>query len=1220
MDKKQSLAFLLSAMMVATPFSAFAAENGEDASNAGNADATATAEQQKSAVSTQSNEGASNEGASTNEGSDEAEVSDKWEASDFTYGDWEIGANERICPSDDTTDYLKTTVHVVTGFSESGTKKLEKNKNLVIPAKDTDGKKIQGVGANAFKNLGLESVEFPENVKTANDTDWDSSVKERGDFFIGSTAFYGNNLTELTLPEGVIYVGGTAFRLNKNLKKVNFPSTIKVIANQSFGQCAIEKLNFTETTDFPLCIDNIAFAYNKITSVWLPDNTEKVTGMAFCQSSGKVALYIRKTNGGFIENNSYQQPYIGDAIPAEAWAEKPWSVEHFTFDGTTITGLSDNGKAKIKTDTNLILPDKNADGEYVTAIGNGTSGVGTFGYKDSDGTVYAPDSVKLPSKLESIGNFAFSATIVTSTSEVLHGLKEITFPGTLKTIGTSAFQNAPLSEVVLPDSVTTVGNGAFVSNDKAKTKITKVTLSKNLSAIPASMFTSQAIKEVEIPEGVTSIGMRAFAGNYVEKVTIPDTVTSIGNYAFQNNQLQKVEIPSKVKSIGSYVFQRTNEDHSATIKEIILHEGLESIGTKAFGQAVANDCKGVELPTTVKTLNANAFDGNKTVTLLSIVADQVNGTGDYTKVIPNGTGHEIVFSHTITFDAGKGTAETATARTHKNGNLTELPTATLQDYVLEGWYTAEDGGDKVTTDTTFDEDTTLYAHWEKAPVDTTAADKAKEAVSKLTKSDYTEESWKTVEDAKTALDEAIAGGLQSKVDAATDNLNKAVEALAKADLNKDAADKATEAVSKLTKTDYTADSWKTVEDAQSELDKAIAGGLQSRVDAAVEKLNKAVDDLQKVDLNKDAADKATEAVSKMNKSDYTEESWKAVEDAKTALDEAIAGGLQSKVDAAVEKLNKAVDALAKADLNKDAADKATEAVSKLNKTDYTADSWKAVEDAQSELDKAIAGGLQSKVDAAVEKLNKAVDALAKADLNKSDADKATEAVSKLNKDDYTADSWKAVEDAKTALDEAIAGGLQSKVDAAVEKLNKAVEGLVKVEKPVDVQKISSITLSTTTYTYSGKVKTPSVIVKDAAGKKISSSEYTVKYATGRKNVGKYTVTVTLKNGAKNTVSASFRILPKKTSIKSLKKGKKSFTAKWTKQKTQVTGYQVQYSNSKKFTKKVKTKTIKSYKTTSKKVTKLSKKKTYYVRVRTYKKVGKTTYHAAWSKVKKVKTK
>lgn len=954
MDKKQSLAFLLSAMMVATPFSAFAAENGEDASNAGNADATATAEQQKSAVSAQSNEGASNEGASTNEGSDEAEVSDKWEASDFTYGDWKIGANERICPSDDTTDYLKTTVHVVTGFSESGTKKLEKNKNLVIPAKDTDGKKIQGVGANAFKNLGLESVEFPENVKTANDTDWDSSVKERGDFFIGSTSFRGNNLTELTLPEGVIYVGGNAFASNKSLKTVNFPSTIKSIGNPAFSQCSIEKLNFTETTDFPLCIDNSAFAFNNITSVWLPDNTEKVTNMAFRQSSGKVALYIRKTNGRFIDSNSYQQPYIGDAIPAEAWAEKPWSVEHFTFDGTTLTGLSDNGKAKIKTDTNLILPDKNADGEYVTAIGNGTSGVGTFGYKDSDGTVYAPDSVKLPSKLESIGNFAFSATIVTSTSEVLHGLKEITFPGTLKTIGTSAFQNAPLSEVVLPDSVTTVGNGAFVSNDKAKTKITKVTLSKNLSAIPASMFTSQAIKEVEIPEGVTSIGTRAFAGNYVEKVTIPDTVTSIGNYAFQNNQLQKVEIPSKVKSIGSYVFQRTNEDHSATIKEIILHEGLESIGTKAFGQALTKDCNEIILPTTVKTLNANSFEGNSTVTLLSTVADQANQTGDYTKVAKTGTGHKIVLLPTVTFDAGEGTVESNSAITNKNRKLAELPKATRTDYELEGWYTAE--GDKVTTDTVFDVNTTLYAHWKKLPVDTAAADKATEAVSKLNKSDYTEESWKTVEDAKTALDEAIAGGLQSKVDAATDNLNKAVEAL------------------------------------------------------------------------------------------------------------------------------------------------------------------------------------------------------------------------------------------------------------------------VKVEKPEVTQKIASVSLSTTTYTYNGKAKTPAVTVKDAAGKKILASEYTVKYATGRKNVGKYTVTVTLKNGAKNTVSASFRILPKKTSIKSLKKGKKSFTAKWTKQKTQVTGYQVQYSNSKKFTKKVKTKTIKSYKTTSKKVTKLSKKKTYYVRVRTYKKVGKTTYYAAWSKVKKVKTK
>lgn len=443
MDKKQSLAFLLSAMMVATPFSAFAAEDGTAPADA---DASAKAATEQSVENNQAKGKASvqedaqldeNElpivpGEGTGEEKkDETPASNAWEATDFTYGEWAIGENDKICPSNDSKAYLKTTVWVVTGLSDSGKAKLENNKDLVIPEKDPDGKKVQGVGKDAFKKMGLTSVQFPENVKTANDTNWDSSVKERGDFFIGNLAFQGNDLKEVTLPEGVFYVAMNGFSRNPNLKEVTFPSTIKLIANSAFAACAIEKLNFSENTDFPLAIDNIAFFKNKIKSVWLPDKTEKVTNMAFRDNTGVengiVHLYIPKTKGSYVDNNAYQKPFVGDAIPAEAWAEKPWGTAHFIFDGTTITGLSESGKIKIQNDTNLVLPDQNASGEDVTAIGNGTNGVGTFGYKAADGTVYAPDSVKLPAKLESIGNFAFSAVVDTKTSEVKHGVKAVVF-------------------------------------------------------------------------------------------------------------------------------------------------------------------------------------------------------------------------------------------------------------------------------------------------------------------------------------------------------------------------------------------------------------------------------------------------------------------------------------------------------------------------------------------------------------------------------------------------------------------------------------------------------------------------------------------------------------------------------------------------------------------------------------------------------------------------
>lgn len=98
---------------------------------------------------------------------------------------------------------------------------------------------------------------------------------------------------------------------------------------------------------------------------------------------------------------------------------------------------------------------------------------------------------------------------------------------------------------------------------------------------------------------------------------------------------------------------------------------------------------------------------------------------------------------------------------------------------------------------------------------------------------------------------------------------------------------------------------------------------------------------------------------------------------------------------------------------------------------------------------------------------------------------------------------------------------------------------------------------------------------------------------------------------------------KSVSIKKLSKAKKGFKASW-KKVTGVSGYQIQISTSKKFSRETSTYSIKGNKTTSKSFKGLKAKKTYYVRVRTYKNAkvnGKSVkVYSSWSKVKSVKTK
>jgi hypothetical protein len=178
----------------------------------------------------------------------------------------------------------------------------------------------------------------------------------------------------------------------------------------------------------------------------------------------------------------------------------------------------------------------------------------------------------------------------------------------------------------------------------------------------------------------------------------------------------------------------------------------------------------------------------------------------------------------------------------------------------------------------------------------------------------------------------------------------------------------------------------------------------------------------------------------------------------------------------------------------------------------------------------------------------------------------------------------------------------------------------KVASKTTIKYAKTFKLSTTSYTYDGKVKTPSITVKDSAGKTLKkNTDYTVTYASGRKNVGTYKVTIKGKGNYSFAKTLTFKINPAKTTVSKLTAGKKSITVAIIKKSTQVTGYQIQYSTSKKFT-NAKTKTISSYKTTKYTLKSLSSKKTYYVRVRTYKTVGKTKYYSGWSTYKYVKIK
>ena len=107
----------------------------------------------------------------------------------------------------------------------------------------------------------------------------------------------------------------------------------------------------------------------------------------------------------------------------------------------------------------------------------------------------------------------------------------------------------------------------------------------------------------------------------------------------------------------------------------------------------------------------------------------VNGTA-WTKVTDlqdtySGSGYGVMYFasqtltakpeayYQITFDPNGGSVTLTSATTNKYGKLDSLPTPIREGYDFRGWFTDPTYGTKVTTDTVFDGNTTIYAHWIK---------------------------------------------------------------------------------------------------------------------------------------------------------------------------------------------------------------------------------------------------------------------------------------------------------------------------------------------------------------------------------------------------------------------------------------------------------------------------------------------------------------------------
>lgn len=135
--------------------------------------------------------------------------------------------------------------------------------------------------------------------------------------------------------------------------------------------------------------------------------------------------------------------------------------------------------------------------------------------------------------------------------------------------------------------------------------------------------------------------------------------------------------------------------------------------------------------------------------------------------------------------------------------------------------------------------------------------------------------------------------------------------------------------------------------------------------------------------------------------------------------------------------------------------------------------------------------------------------------------------------------------------------------------------------------------------YDGKEHYPDLTVTKKDGTVLEQgTDYDISYSGDGKQVGRYYVSVKLKNGYIGEKLIEFTVKPKGVSSVSVSALLGGFSASWDKQTDNTAGYELQYSQNSNFS-SAKTVSIGKNTTNSQKVTGLSRNKTYYVRVRTY---------------------
>ena len=350
--------------------------------------------------------------------------------------------------------------------------------------------------------------------------------------------YYQNNqeITSLKIPAGITSIGKNVFQKYKGIQSLTFSPDLTSISDLQFS-CDFTNLKSVSVGwQDPIAAGTFFGDANMSNcTLYVPKGTKNTYSKAD----------VWKNFGNIIEYNN--QPNITLAQP-----------------GTLLQKISASDKYRI---THLKIKGKinGTDIKFIREM----AGVSVM-REETDGELAYLDlsEAQIVSGGDCYYQDYFNNKHYTSDDEFgvgffskCKGLKAITLPGNLKSVGKSAFNGCSSLETLnLPSGITSIDNDAF--------------------------FGCSSLEALNLPSGITSIGDYAFYGcSSLRSLPLPSGLISIGDGAFRGcYSLTSLEFPSSLTTLGDAVlggcFGLTN---------LTLHSGLTDVKSNYLFYEMSNN-------------------------------------------------------------------------------------------------------------------------------------------------------------------------------------------------------------------------------------------------------------------------------------------------------------------------------------------------------------------------------------------------------------------------------------------------------------------------------------------------------------------------------------------------------------------------------------------------------------------------------------------------------